>query len=49
MIHKIPFFLDYNYWLKRLETQFNETTNQKSFDVLKVIMQKYKKNVNKQM
>ena len=28
MIHKFPSFVDYNHWLKRLDTQLNESTNQ---------------------
>ena len=30
--------VDYNYWLKRLDTQLNETTNQNLIKVLKVVM-----------
>ena len=30
MIHKITTSVDENYWLKRLNTQFNESTNQNS-------------------
>ena len=28
MKHKISLSVDYNYWLKRLDTQLNETINQ---------------------
>ena len=31
-----PFYVDYNYWLKRLDTQLNEPTNQNSIEVPKV-------------
>ena len=34
MIHKITSSVEYNYWLKRLETQLNETV--KSLKVPKV-------------
>ena len=37
MIHKITPSVDYNYWLKRLDTQLNETTNQNLIKVLKVV------------
>ena len=30
MIHKITNSVDYNKWLKRMETQLNEPTNQNS-------------------
>ena len=30
---------DYNWWLKRLDTNLNEPTNQNSIEVLKVINQ----------
>ena len=30
MIHKITPSVDYNYWLKRLNTQLNKPTNQNS-------------------
>ena len=35
-IHFIP-LVDYNYWLKRLDTQLNELTNQNLIKVPKVI------------
>ena len=47
VIYKIPSFLDNNYWLKRLDTQLNETTNQKSFKVPKVIKPMNKKTLIK--
>ena len=37
MIHKISSFVDYNYWLNRLDTQLNESTNQNSLKVPKVV------------
>ena len=36
-------FIDYNYWLKRLDTQPNEPTYQYSSKVLKVLEPTYKK------
>ncbi len=36
MIHKIAHFIDYKYWLKRLDSQLNEPTNQNSLKVIKV-------------
>ena len=38
-IHKITHFVDYNKWLKRLDTQLNELTNQNSI-VPKVLSQR---------
>ncbi len=37
MMHKITSFLDYNQWLKRLDTQLNKPTKQNSMKVPKVI------------
>ena len=37
MIHKIAPSVDKNYWLKILDTHLNETTNQDSIKVLKVV------------
>ena len=37
MIHKIPSIVGYNYWLKRIDTQLNELTNQNSVKVPKVV------------
>ena len=37
MIHKITPFVDYNYWLKHFNTQLNESTNQYSLKVPKVV------------
>ena len=37
MIHKISSSVDYNYWLNRLDTQLNESTNQNSLKVPKVV------------
>ena len=37
MIHKINFSVDYNYWLKRWNTQINELTNQISLKVSTVV------------
>ena len=36
IIHKITHSVDYNYWLKRLDNQLNEATNQNSIKVPKV-------------
>ena len=36
-------FVDYNQWLKRLDTQLNETTNQNYIKVPKVAKPKNKK------
>ena len=43
MIHKINSYVNYNWWLKRLNTQFDEPTNQKSMKVPKVVMRTNKK------
>ena len=37
IIHKIILSVDYNWWLKRLDTQLNEQTNQNSIKVPKVV------------
>ena len=37
MMHKSTPSLDYNYWLKRLDIKLNETTNQNSMKVPKVV------------
>ena len=37
LIHKIIPSVDYNYWLKRFDTQQNEPTNQNSINVPKVV------------
>ena len=47
IIHKIPTSVDYNYWLKRLDTQLNETTNQNSLKVPKVVNPMNKKTILK--
>ena len=44
MIHKIIPTVDYNLWLKRLDIQLNEPTNQNSLKVPKVV-----KSTNKKM
>ena len=36
-IHKIFPSVDYNWWLKPLDTQLNEATNQNSIKVPKVV------------
>ena len=36
MIHKFTPSVNYNKWLKRLDTQLNETTNQNSINLPKV-------------
>ena len=43
MIHKITTSVDYNKWLKRLDTQLNQPTNQNSIKVPKVVKQTNKK------
>ena len=43
MIHKIILSVDYNYRLKRLDTQLNELTNQNLLKVPKVVKQTNKK------
>ena len=43
MIHKITPSVDYNKWLKRLDAQLNEPTNQISIIVPKVAKQTNKK------
>ena len=43
IIHKITPSADYNKWLKRLDTQSNEPTNQNSKEVPKVVHPMYKK------
>ena len=37
IIHKISSTVDYNWWLKRLDTQLNEPTNKNSTKVPKVV------------
>ena len=37
------FSFDFIYWLKRLDSQLNEQTNQNSIKVPKVVKQRYKK------
>ncbi len=37
MIHKITPYVHQNRWLKRFNTQLNESTNQKLIKVLKVV------------
>ena len=37
MTNKIPTYLDYNYWLKRLDIQLNKSSNKNSLKVLKVV------------
>ena len=43
MIHKITPSVDYNYLLKRLETQLNHPTNENSVKAPKVIKQRIRK------
>ena len=47
IIHKFTAFVDYNQWLKRLDTQINKATNQISKKVTKVVMTLNKKRYNK--
>ena len=37
MIHKITTSVDYNWWLKRLDTQLDKPSNQNSIKVLKLL------------
>ena len=39
-IHKITHSVDYNWWLKRLDTQLNESTNKNSIKAPKVVNKK---------
>ena len=48
MIHKITQTVNYNWWLKRLDTELNEPTNQNLLEVHKVGEQTNKKTRNKQ-
>ena len=43
MIHKITPTVDYNLWLKRLDTQLNEPSNQNSINVPKFVKPMNKK------
>ena len=43
MIHKNTPSVDYNYWLKRLDAQLNESTSPNSFKVPKVVKPTNKK------
>ena len=43
IIHRISPSVDYNYWLKCLDTQFNEATHENSIKVPKVFKQTNKK------
>ena len=43
MVHKITPSLDYNKWLKRLDTHFNEPTNQNLIKVKKLLGQQIRK------
>ena len=43
MIYKITPSVDYNWWLKRLDTQINEPTNQYSIKVPKIVKPMNKK------
>ena len=43
MKHKVIPSVDYNYWLKQLDTQLNEPTNQNSMKVSKVVTPTNKK------
>ena len=47
MIHKIPSSVDYNYLLKRSDTQHNESINQNSLKVPKVGKATNKKTLSK--
>ena len=43
MIHKITTIIDYNKWLKCLDTYLNKTTNQNTIKVLNVVKPTNKK------
>ena len=45
MIHKITPSVDENWWLKRLDTELDGTTNQNSIKVLKIVKPTNKKTV----
>ena len=45
MIHKITSFVDYNYWLKLLDTQLTEPSNQNLLKVSKVLKQTNKEKI----
>ena len=47
MINKITYFVNINWWLKRLDTQINEPTNQNSIKVPKIVKPTNKKNYYK--
>ena len=44
LIHTITPSIDYNWWLKRLDTQLVEPTNQNLFKVYKIIKKTFLKN-----
>ncbi len=46
-INKINPSIDYNYWLKHLDTQLNVPTNQSSIKVLKLLSQPIRKYIYK--
>ena len=43
LIHKIIHSVDYNWWLKRLDTQLNKTTIQNDIKVPRIAKSKNKK------
>ena len=43
IVNKITAFIDYNQWLKRLETQLDEPTNQNSLKLQRLISQQLRK------
>ena len=43
LIHKVTPYVDYNKWLKRMNTQFNKPTNKNLVQVLKVVKPTNKK------
>ena len=45
MIHKITSSVDYNWWLKHLDIQLNEPTNQISIIIPKVVKQTNNKKI----
>ena len=47
MINKLTLSIDYNKWLKRLDTELNESTNQYSIKIPKVVKATNKKTLNK--
>ena len=47
IMHKIPPYVDYNLWLKRLNTQLNKPTNEMSLKSPKLLSQRIRKSYSK--